>query len=90
MPAESFSLITSSRCFTNPKIIIADNEARLRLRKGHLAGSTSAIGERGMFGVHLPTRSTASIINVQYVFNGGHERGIGVGRDDPLLVQVPA
>ena len=37
---------------------------------------------------HGAFRVMRPLINVQYVFHGGHERGIGVGRDDPLLVQV--
>jgi hypothetical protein len=28
------------------------------------------------------------LINVQYVFHGGHERGIDVVMNDPLLLQV--
>jgi hypothetical protein len=47
------SLLTSSRCFMGPKTIMADDEARLRLRKGHLAGSLEQFVERGMFRVHL-------------------------------------
>ena len=37
---------------------------------------------------HGAFRVVRPLINVQYVFHGGHERGIGVGRNDPLLLQV--
>ena len=47
------SLIASSSSFMGPKAIIADDEAGLRLRKGHLFGSFEQFVERGMFGVHL-------------------------------------
>ena len=36
-----------------PKIIIADDEARLRLGKAHLVGSLEQFVECGMFRVHL-------------------------------------
>lgn len=36
-----------------PEIIIADDVARLRLRKDHLAGSLEQFVEPGMFNVHL-------------------------------------
>jgi hypothetical protein len=47
------SLITSRCRFMGPKVIIADDEARLRLRKGHLVGSLEQFVEGGMFRVHL-------------------------------------
>ena len=46
------ALITSRCRFVGPEIIIADDEARLGLRKGHLAGSLEQFVERGMFRVH--------------------------------------
>src|SRR5258708_10410988 len=47
------SLITSRCRFMGPEIIIADDEARFRLRKGHLACSLEQFVERGMLRVHL-------------------------------------
>ena len=47
------SLITSRCRFMGPEIIIADDETRLRLRKGHLADLLEQLVKRRMFGVHL-------------------------------------
>jgi hypothetical protein len=46
------SLITSCGRFMGPEIIVADDKARLRLRKGHLACSLQQFVERGMLRVH--------------------------------------
>jgi hypothetical protein len=59
-----------------------------RLRRDWNTRFGDALLRRLVHADHRAFRVARPLINVQYVFHGGHERGIDVVMNDPLLLQV--